>query len=113
MAYSLDEGEICLFLGYKSKQFQLQWKKNKHLEGRQRAVGTQEIMPIWGLIFQITSRLLRVAVRPWTQPNLMKISKQRLEFFPSHEGYVANKVRHSQSRSPTQFDVFSSQAIED
>lgn len=69
-------------------------------------------MPSQGVAFQVTTKLQQVTMRPLAHQTSSNSPKQRPEFFPSLEGYVATQVCHSQATSPTQLRVLSPHDIE-
>jgi hypothetical protein len=66
------KGGFFLFIGtnWKFKRNQNTIVSREHVQPK----GNQERLPIWGLTFHVTTKLLRVIIRPLTYSN-------RIEFF--------------------------------
>jgi hypothetical protein len=74
---------FTLFLSWHKLKIQLQERNQNHTKiqptrvSQRKPSGNQEIMPICGLTFQVTIRLLRVTLRPLTlqvESNLLRTS---------------------------------------
>ena len=68
---------FLLFLGHNSNKIQLGGEGPVTSE-KPQAKRTQVIPLIWGLTFQVTTKLLRVTMRPWTHQTLSNSLKNIL-----------------------------------